>query len=148
MSIEAPASASGDFSVSIRLDGLTQPYVGFNIYLTFDASIVDATGSSAGSTLASSPDQMFCTKEADKIPGAEGLGCAILGTATSSNNGVLATFTFKRIGSGIAVIHMSSYAQSGSAGGTYIVVDNNPDPVARDPIPLDIALTDAVVTVS
>ena len=148
MSIEAPASASGDFSVSIRLDGLTQPYVGFNIYLTFDASIVDATGSSAGSTLASSPDQMFCTKEADKIPGAEGLGCTILGTATSSNNGILATFSFKRVGSGVAVIHMSSYTKSGSTAGTYVIVDSDPDPAMSNPTPLDVALSDATVTVS
>ncbi len=147
LTVEAPASVSGDFSVSVRLDGLSQPYYGFNIYLTFDAAVVDATGSAAGTTLASSPDQMFCTKLADKIPGAEGLGCTLLGTKTS-NNGVLATFTFKRIGSGVAVIHMSSYAQSGALGGSYIAVNSDPDPVKSNPIPLDVALTDAVVTVS
>lgn len=147
LTIEAPASVSGDFSVSVRLDGVSQPYAGFNIYLTFDASVVDATGSAAGTTLASSPDQMFCTKMADKVPGAEGLGCALLGAPTS-NNGVLATFTFKRVGSGVAVIHMSSYAQSGSTGGSFIVVSSDPDPTKSQPIPLDVALTDAVITVS
>ena len=142
ISLDAPATASGDFTVTVRLDGVAQPYTGFNVYLTFDPSVVTSTGGTAGAALASSPDQYFCTGAADKVPGAESLGCTLLGT-TSTNNGVLATFAFQRIGPGTTQLHMRTATDGGAIQGTYIIVN-----VGDSPTPLDIVVNDASVVVS
>lgn len=144
ISIDAPATASGDFSITVRLDGVAQPYTGFNIYLTFDASIADSTGGTAGTALANTPDEMFCAKSAVKIAGEEGLGCAILGGGiTSTNNGVLATFNFQKKGSGTLRIHMRTFADAAPNGailGTFLIDTNS--------AAFDVGLTDATVTLS
>lgn len=148
ITIDAPATASGDFSVTVRLDGVAQPYMGFNIDLFFDGAIADSTGSTAGTALANTPDEIFCAKVAEKIPGEEGLGCTILGTGRSTNNGVLATFTFQRKGAGTLRLHMKTSADGGATQGTFLVVDSDPDPNVSNPTPFDVGLTDATVTIS
>lgn len=113
--------------------------------LTFDAAVADATGESAGTALANTPDEMFCVREPNPTSGSETFGCTILGGATSTNNGVLATFAFKKTGSGTLRIHMRTFADAtpnGASLGTFLIASGD------NPAPVDVELRDATVTVS
>jgi hypothetical protein len=135
--IDAPSSASGDFTVSVRIDNVSDAYHVFTIAIKYDPAIVKATTSAAGTALASSPDDMFCIRPPEPGPGLAHIACTILGESLSTNNGVLATFNFSRVGSGTVSLHLQSYAEVG-ADGTYTATSTRQD----------VTLTDATVTVS
>lgn len=149
MTVEAPAAASGDFTVTVRLDGVTGAYTGFNVSLTFDEAIISAVDATAGATLTGDPNQQFCAASPPSLTGRKTLGCTLYNDVTSTASGVLATFSFKRNGSGTARIALTTLAEGGSSSGTYIIVDEpDNDPNSANPKPLEIALNDATVTVS
>ena len=143
ISIEAPAEASDDFSVDVRVDDVVTPYVTFNVYVTFDPAVVEATNIRPGTALAQTPEAMLCAK-APAIDGAAGLGCTILERPSAATNGVLATIKFHRVGAGTAQLHLRTVAEGAASTGTYIVTPQ----AGAGPLPDIVRLSDATVTVS
>jgi hypothetical protein len=141
ISIIAPATASGDFTATVRVDGVSGPYKGFNIAMTFDASIADFADAAGGNALAASPDEVFCAKLASS-PGVVVFGCTILGETMSTNDGVLATFSFKRTGAGTLQLALLA-AQGDPNNSTYLVVKDD-----ENFKPLNVPLNNATVIVS
>lgn len=143
ISIEAPAEASGDFSVDVKVDDVVTPYVTFNVYVTFDPAVVVATNIKPGTALAETPEAMLCAK-APAIEGAVGVGCTILERPSAATNGVLATIKFHRVGAGTAQLHLRTVAEGAASTGTYIVTPQ----AGAGPLPDIVRLSDATVTVS
>jgi hypothetical protein len=148
LTVIAPATASGDFTVTVQLDGVTDPYTGFNASLTFDPSIISSGGAAGGTTLTNDPNQEFCTSTPSPPAGSAVVACTLLGSTTSTSNGALATFTFHRVGAGTAQIHLRTFAEGGAVDGTYIVVNKDNGDGTASPTPLEVGLNDATVTVS
>jgi len=105
--------------VEVKLDGVTKPYVAFNIYVTFDPSILTAIAIKPGTALASATDEPFCVR-APAAPGAVGLGCTVLRASSAATNGVLATIEFHQVGAGTTLLHLRSVAEGAATTGTYI----------------------------
>lgn len=143
MKVEAPATASGDFTVTVRLDGVAGPYKGFNVSLTFDEAIISAVDAAAGAALTGDPSQQFCATSPASVTGRKTLGCTLLNDVTSTASGVLVTFSFKRNGSGAAQIRMTTLADGTATNGTYLIVTES-----GESKPVEVALNNATVTVS
>jgi hypothetical protein len=137
ISIIAPADATGDFIADVKLDGVTKPYVAFNVYVTFDPSLLTALVIKPGTALAPTPDDTFCVR-APATPGAVGLGCTVLQASSSATNGVLATIKFHQIGAGTTRMRLRSVAEGSAITGTYIVT---PRPGSQ-PLPDVVTLID------
>jgi hypothetical protein len=118
ISLAVPADAAGDFMVDVMLGGVTNPYVAFNIYVTFDPSILTAILVKPGTALAPTPDETFCVR-APASTGTIGLGCTVL-QASTATNGLLATIKFHQVSAGTAQLHLRTVAEGSSTTGTYI----------------------------
>jgi hypothetical protein len=143
ISIEAPAEASDDFAVDVKVDDVVTPYVTFNVYVTFDPAVVVATNIRPGTALAQTQEAMLCAK-APAVAGTVGLGCTILERPSAATNGVLATIRFHRVGAGTAQLHLRTVAEGAASTGTYIVTPQ----AGASPLPDIVRLSDATVTVS
>ena len=140
--IDAPAEVSDDFTVDVKVDGVTKPYVAFNVYVTFDPSVLEAIVIKAGTALAPTPDEMFCARVPPSA-GAVGLGCTVLESSAAAANGVLATIKFRRLGTGTSQLHLRTVDEGGAATGTYISTLNGDADLRPDIV----VLNDASVVV-
>lgn len=143
ISIAAPAEASGDFTVDVKVDDVVTPYSTFNVYVTYDPAVVEATNIKPGTALAQSQEAMLCVK-APAGAGTVGLGCTLLERPSAATNGVLATIKFRRVGAGTAQLHLRTVAEGAASTGTYIVTPQ----AGASLLPDIVRLSDATVTVS
>ncbi len=120
ITVGSVADASGEFSVDVTLSGVTQPYVAFNIFVTFDPSIVSSVIIKPGPALAQALEEMLCVK-LPVVNGGVGLGCTVFDAGTKSTNGALATITFRSASSGTTPLHLRSLADGGASTGSFIV---------------------------
>ncbi len=141
ISIATPPDAAGDFDVDVRIDGVTTPYLAFNVYVTFDPALLTAIVATPGTALSASPEGMFCVR-APATAGAAGIGCTVIQGPSAATNGVLATIRFHQAGAGIAQLHLRTLAEGATTRGTYI---STPKPGAQ-PLPDIVTLIDGVVT--
>jgi hypothetical protein len=140
ISIDSLADASGDFSINVNISGATQPYVAFNVAVTFDPSVLSAVAIRPGAALAPDVEQTLCVK-LPATPGTVGMGCTVFDNGATSTNGVLAIIKFHPLAPGTTVLHLKTLAEGGASQGTFTVT-----PVGPDRKPDIVLLADGSVT--
>ncbi|HYM14737.1 MAG TPA: hypothetical protein VEZ14_04200 [Dehalococcoidia bacterium] len=141
--VSAPATATGEFTVTVGLTGNVPPYKGFGILLEYDSSIVQAEPNvTEGNLFPDAANTAFCpTAAVSPTVGVKGSilwGCVRVGPDTVQNIGVAGVFHFKTVGHGVTRLHLVSYQEAGSAG--TLLLNPNSDPLSVDTV-------DGVVTV-
>ncbi len=128
----APATASGEFTVTVGLTGAAPAYKGWSILLQYDATVVEAEpNTTIGNLVADAANWAFCPNAVvdPSTTGTKGTvlwGCVRLGPDTVTTIGVAGVFHFKTVGHGVTRLHLVTYQEAGEAG--TLLLDANSDP--------------------
>lgn len=136
--ISAPATAAGEFAVTVALTGAVPPWKGYGIEIQYDPNVVVAEDSTQMGNLFDDPGNAFCTPTAITPDGTATYGCVRIGSETLQSVGVAAVFHFKTVGKGVTQLHLVTYAENGPAATILLDSESNS---------LQVGTVDAVVTV-
>ncbi len=131
--IGTPELINGKLRVPVNTTASTDPYRGFNAYLTWSGAIAVPSSPLAETTTSSvfGTAQIFCMPGADPIVGASLFGCATLDRSATTAAGNLTNFWLQPTGNGGCLqLHLFTYGgpdEGGTTRGTYTV---NSNPIA------------------
>ena len=118
--LNVPSNPSRTFDVSISV--VNPPaYRGFNVRLTYDPSVVEATGVDYGGVMGPK-DGVLCVTPVDNKAGTAQAGCTLLGQETVTAAGTAAVVHFHVLKSGSFMLHITTYAEGSNATGALFLV--------------------------
>ncbi|HYM15479.1 MAG TPA: hypothetical protein VEZ14_07955 [Dehalococcoidia bacterium] len=137
--ISAPATASGEFAVTVLLAGDVPPWKGYGINIQFDPAVVQAeTNTEIGNLIPDPTNNAFCPPTLITPDGTATFGCVRVGDVTEQTVGVAAVFHFKTLAKGVTRLHLVTYDEAGAAATLLLDAQSNS---------LRIGTVDAVVVV-